>query len=102
MPPCWAHFHTQILDRFSKMDKSLCSDLVFPSFLKICCAPLVEGPLGTNTSSACIMVSLAILQVYVLAVVSLEIAKPRILDAVVAVISSSSIHYISCTSVQIF
>ena len=40
------------------------------------------------------MVSLAILQVYVLAVVSLEIAKPRILDSVVAVISSSLIHYI--------
>ena len=74
---------------------------VFPSFLKICCAPLVEGPLDTNTSSASFMVSLAILQVYVLAVESLEIAKPRILDSVVAVISSSLIHYISCTSVQI-
>ena len=75
---------------------------MFSSFLKICRAPLVEGPLGTNTSSASIMVSLAILQVYVLVVVSLEIAKPRILDAVVAAISSASIPYISCTSVQIF
>ena len=65
---------------------------VFPSFLKICCAPLVEDPLGTNTSSDSFMVSLAILQVHVLALVSLEIAKPRILDSVVSVISRSLIH----------
>ena len=62
----------------------------------------MEGPLRTNTSSASILVTLAILQVNVLVVVSLEIARPRILDEVVKVIGSSSIPYISCTSVQIF
>ena len=75
---------------------------MFPSFLNICRAPLVEGPLRTNTSSAAIILSLATLQVYVLVVVSLEMAKPRMLEEVVAVISTSFIPYISCTSVQIF
>ena len=61
---------------------------------------LVKGSPGTSFSSTSFVVSLAILQVYVFVVVSLESVEPCILDAVVAAIGSSFFHYISCISLH--
>lgn len=71
---------------------------MFFSFTEHLPCRLVKGGPGTSVSSTSFVVSLAILQVYVFVVVSLESVEPCILDAVVAVIGSSFSDYISCIS----